>query len=283
MSLINIIKNYNQYKKSNRVRTKLINIFNKKYNNVKDTLLHAAIPVFSLLFSTISILIMLAIQSLVINFILFFAIITGLTFLLFKMDDKACNKKIKNINPYLSRLYSGKFMIFIKKRGVDRLNILFNKHVNEENIEKIDELNEIKTNIRCSLESKFINENKKKLKYGLLSFFYPSNIVLDASVAANEVTISLADIIEYTFNNIPIEELKDISKEEIDNILKDFTLDEKINISNIIKDRVLEKNDKEEQLQNNLEELKILKNERSNSNVNIINNKNNLIYKTEGK
>jgi hypothetical protein len=279
MSLINIIKNYNQYEKSYNLKNKLKKAFDKKLSFFDNIFFRFSFIMFFMLVIPLFFTYNLHFES-VISFVsTAFISIVGATALFLFYDNKIIEKKLKNKNSYLTKMYIENSLIsFVKKKSINKLNSFFNKYTNNEIINEFQELKNVECSIQLDKKNKFIERNKTKIKYHSMNIFSFKNIYSDAISASKKIDISLFDITKYAIKNISINELKDISKEEIDNVLKKFTLDQKIIISNIIKDRITKKNDKEEELQNNLEILKILKNNNSN-----ITNKNTLINVLEIK
>jgi hypothetical protein len=279
MNLKKIITNYKNYKKSYRIKNKLKNIFHKNYSFNIHVVLASIIPALFSFFAPMALIPFLGIENGIINAALCITSVLSLFFLYFTYEAKNLNKKCSNINPFLKKLYQPYSIIFVKQSKINRMSTFFNKYTTEETLEDLEDLNDAKFELIKVNSNKFIEENKDKLRYKSYNIFSHANLETAAFLNSHNKEFSFLEIIIHSLEKMPINDLKSITKEEMDIVFNDFTIEDNIIFSDIVKNRLLEVNNKEKHFVNNLKEIENLKNTNIKSKSTIFINKNVLITK----
>ena len=182
------------------------------------------------------------------------------------LHKRAYKKTIKDKKVNFFILKNIKRYFLFKSFDISKVNKIFNKYIDKKNIQLNQDIELIDKKIRYQAKKNFSDKNEDKY------FFNPfKSVNMEAEYYGESLNLDWKDYVLFLFRNANSEELENVSNECLSNILNDFDLDIQIEISNIIKNKIKEKKDKENIIKNNLKEIESLKEIEKNKISNIIN------------
>lgn len=263
MNFKNIIKKYSHYKTLYRQKNKLCNLFYKRHS-FNISYFKGILGIFSIFCLSF------IFGSLFKSFFVFISIISAFLFysLFYQFkEEKFLENEISSF--LVKRLI--RFHLDFNKNKLKETDQLINKYINQDNIKEFDDLVNIQFSLREIKEKEFIDNHKKSLQYTLFRFININTIEEKAKSYSIMQKYDFYDYIHYVFKNISVKDLRSLSKEEISFVLNDFNTEQKLELSKIIKNKLEEETNKENEIEKNLESIDSLINKKDNKISNIIN------------
>lgn len=248
MNFKDLIENYDNYKNAFKNRKKII-IMWRRYSNNLEGLFSLPIIMFFIGF--------LLSAHLISNF----GFLGMIPFLIFSLNiEKIFNfysytviEKDKNISSLLKKLWKKKFVLTKNKRRKlsKKIDIKFNKEDQQYCTQLVDKIHEFEKYEKEKYIKKF------KSQHSFLNIFIPKSVInIDAKQANLDRCVKMEHILNYCLENATVEELESVDKNKLKMALSDFPIEEQIRITEHIKSLLEEKNNKENQLKENFNNIK---------------------------
>lgn len=250
MRFKNLIENYNEYIKGIKTRKRMIKVFNRINDDIgSDTLYFITILSIVFGFPTLmaSILPSIIMGKLGTFLIVCILIIPFINKILDIMSKLTCGS-IKNINPLLKNFLHRK--IIMRKSVRNDVNKSFNSISKKVDLKYAIKVEKLIKEIRDIKIKEYIKNEPYTPKF-------LSEVDAKEQVSKNEV--KLKEMTIYLLNLATIKELKELNHEKLESFLKEFSLEDQLEITKIIRKKLEEEEIKNETLNNNLKTIKTLK------------------------
>jgi hypothetical protein len=247
LKLTNIIENFKNYKKGYKQRAFILKLWRRADDGALNILV--LLPLVLTLF-----LVFPALFAFIIPASFFFKALTFMIFVviaIFNAPDvlnilsKLTVGKIKNIHPALSFIWSDR--IVLSKYNREKINQIVTKKFKKEDYNHFLSTTSVIKEIQEEKIEHYLEEN---------GYFPSKKLAINnarMTIEANKIT--LLDIIHFYLNKSTIEELENLDKNKLKEALKDFSIEEQINVTDIITAKLEEKNAKQNKLNSNLEKI----------------------------
>jgi hypothetical protein len=243
---MNVKKMLTNYKLVKKTYSKLnhINRLFKKANDYSDDFGKVMLMVSSIFLVPVILLQTTSLSSLFLLIYPLGTLAACITYL--KKERIRFNKEFKDIKVLKTIVDQN---VFTNRQNNYKMRDFYNKNLNKEEAILISNIVQIKEDIYVDKCNKYKKNNPKK------RFQTNSSYEREVIIYANKNKSSLYSIVLYIFSNVEAIELKKIPLEELNDILKDFNLEEKIELTSLVNSRIKEYTQQVEDIHLNLNVL----------------------------